>query len=68
VPLVIEIDREADGRWIAEVPDLPGCIVYGADQMDAIQKVKALALRVLAERRERGEPAPEPVFSQPKAA
>jgi predicted RNase H-like HicB family nuclease len=45
-----EIDREDDGRWIAEVPDLPGVLVYGSSREEAISKVKALALRVLADR------------------
>jgi predicted RNase H-like HicB family nuclease len=61
--LSIEIGREADGRWIAEVVDLPGCMVYGPDQVSAIANVEALARRVIAERREHGEPAPEPIFS-----
>ncbi|MGA2410286.1 MAG: type II toxin-antitoxin system HicB family antitoxin [Candidatus Binataceae bacterium] len=61
--LCIEIDREADGRWIAEVADLPGCMVYGPDEVSAIADVKALARRIIAERREYGEPAPDPVFS-----
>ena len=55
----IETDREEDGRWIAEVPDLPGVIVYGDNKEDAILKVKALALRVLADRIEHGEEIPE---------
>lgn len=46
----IEIEREDDGRWIADVPDLPGVMVYGADRASAVAKVQALALRVLAER------------------
>ena len=53
--LTIETDCEADGRWIAEIPSLPGVLVYGATREDAIAKAKALALRVLAERLERGE-------------
>lgn len=53
--LTIEIDREADGRWIAEIPSLPGVLAYGATREDAIARAKALALRVLAERLERGE-------------
>ena len=57
----IEIDREDDGRWIAEVPDLPGVMVYGRDKADAVAKVQALALRVLAERLEHGEEVPEPL-------
>lgn len=55
----IEIEREEDGRWIAEVPELPGVMVYGQTQEEAISKVKALALRVLADRLEHGEEIPE---------
>lgn len=56
----IELDRETDGRWIAEVPGLPGVLTYGTDRADAIARVQALALRVLAERHEHGEALPEP--------
>lgn len=56
----IELEREEDGRWIAEVPDLPGVMVYGRDRADAIAKVQALALRVLAERREHLAPHTRP--------
>jgi len=55
----IEIDREDDGRWIAEVPDLPGVMVYGKSRDEAISRVKALALRVLADRLDNGEEIPE---------
>ena len=55
----IEIEREEDGRWLAEVPDLPGVMVYGAGRDEAISKVKALALRVLADRLDNGEDIPE---------
>jgi predicted RNase H-like HicB family nuclease len=55
----IEIEREDDGRWIAEVPDLPGVMVYGRSREEAISRVKALALRVLADRLENGETIPE---------
>ena len=51
----IEYDREVDGRWIAEIPDLPGVMVYGKTPDEVTAKVKALALRVLAERIENGE-------------
>ena len=63
----IEIDREEDGRWIAEVPDLPGVMTYGKDREEAISRVKALALRVLADRLENGESIPElrEVFAVP---
>ncbi|MGO9056261.1 MAG: type II toxin-antitoxin system HicB family antitoxin [Candidatus Binataceae bacterium] len=53
--LRIEMEQEDDGRWIAEVPDLPGVTVYGATREEAIAKVKALALRVVAERIDYGE-------------
>ena len=43
----IELDREEDGRWIADVPDLPGVMVYGHTKEDALAKVQALVLRVL---------------------
>ena len=56
--LKIEVEREADGRWIAEVMELPGCMAYGKTQADALAKAKALALRVLADRLEHGEPVP----------
>lgn len=50
--LSVEIDREKDGRWIADIPGLPGCMTYGATEEEAIAKTKALALRVLADRLE----------------
>jgi predicted RNase H-like HicB family nuclease len=59
--LEIECDREIDGRWIAEVPTLPGVMVYGLTQEDAIAKVKALSLRVLADRLEHGEAIPDSI-------
>ena len=55
----IEIEQEEDGRWIAEVIDLPGVMSYGANPDVAKRKVQALALRVLAERLETGEAGPE---------
>lgn len=56
---LIEIEQEEDGRWIADVPDLPGVMTYGKTREDAIARVQALALRVLAERLEHGEAAPD---------
>jgi predicted RNase H-like HicB family nuclease len=56
--LTLEVDRETDGRYIAEVPDLPGVLAYGSTQDEAIARAQALALRVLADRLENGEPAP----------
>lgn len=55
----IELDREDDGRWIAEVPDLPGVIAYGKTRKEAISKVQSLALRVIADRLDHGEGIPE---------
>ena len=55
----VEVEREEDGRWIGEVPELPGVYAYGVDRDDAIAKAKALAFRVLADRLEHGEEIPE---------
>jgi predicted RNase H-like HicB family nuclease len=55
----IEVEREDDGRWIADVPDLPGVMTYGATREEAISRVKALALRAMADRLEHGEEVPE---------
>jgi predicted RNase H-like HicB family nuclease len=57
--LKIEIDREDDGRWIAEIVDLPGVQAYGTTREEAIERAKALSLRVLADRLEHGEEVPE---------
>jgi predicted RNase H-like HicB family nuclease len=51
----IELEREDDGRWLAEVPALPGVMCYGADRDEAVARVQALALRVIAERLEHRE-------------
>jgi predicted RNase H-like HicB family nuclease len=48
----IEVEQETDGRWIAEVPDLPGVMSYGQTRDDAVRKAQALSLHVLAERLE----------------
>lgn len=55
----IEIEPEEDGRWLAEVIELPGVITYGQTREEAISKVKALAFHVLADRLEHGEATPE---------
>lgn len=57
----IEHEREGDGRWIAEVPELPGVLAYGATREEAMVKAEALALRVLAERLENNEAGPQPI-------
>ncbi len=53
--LNVELEREADGRWLADVPTLPGVMCYGQDRDEAVAKVQALALRVIAERLEHRE-------------
>jgi len=56
--LLIETEREEDGRWLAEVPALPGVMSYGSTDVEARSKATALALHVIAERVEHGEPLP----------
>jgi predicted RNase H-like HicB family nuclease len=56
--LKIESEREDDRRWIAEVPALPGVLAYGANEMEARAKAQALAVRVIADRLDHGEPLP----------
>lgn len=54
----VETEVETDGRWIAEIPDLPGALAYGATEKEAVASAQALALRVLADRiEEQKEPA-----------
>lgn len=50
----VEFDREEDGRWIAEIPKLPGALAYGSTKRDALERVYAIALRALADQVERG--------------
>jgi predicted RNase H-like HicB family nuclease len=55
----VEVEKEEDGRWIAEVPALAGAMAYGATKNEAVAKVEALVLRALADKIEHGEEAPE---------
>ena len=55
----VETEQEEDGRWLAEVLELPGVLAYGETQEAALSKVQALALRGIAERLEHGEAGPE---------
>lgn len=57
--LTIEIEQEEDGRWIAEVLEIPGALAYGRTRQEARAKAQALALRALADRLEHGEGIPE---------
>jgi predicted RNase H-like HicB family nuclease len=66
--LRIETEREEDGRWIAEIPALPGVVAYGASAEEAVAKVKAVALRVVADRLENGESLPNELGDMFEAA
>ena len=55
----VELEQEADGRWLAEVLELPGVLAYGSSSDEARASVEAMALRVLAERREEGDIVPQ---------
>ena len=58
--VTLDYEQEADGRWLAEVLEIPGVIAYGQSLQEALAKVEALALRVIADRLEHGETAPDP--------
>ena len=67
--LTLECEREDDGRWLAEVVELPGALAYGNSANEAMAKAEVLALRVLAERLEHGESHPIEInLSLPAAA
>jgi len=55
----VDIEQEKDGRWLAEVLELPGVMTYGVSRDEALAKAKALALRVVADRLEHGETGPD---------
>jgi predicted RNase H-like HicB family nuclease len=59
MPLSVEVEQEDDGRWLAEIPELPGVLVYGGTRNEAVDRAKALALRVLADKLDHGEPVPQ---------
>ena len=59
----VEYEQEEDGRWLAEVKELPGVLVYGKDPDDAAARAQALALRVVADRLENGESASSLIFT-----
>ena len=64
--MTIETEREDDGRWIAEVMELPGVMSYGHSREEATAHAKALALRALADRLDHGEDVPDiaPLFAE----
>jgi predicted RNase H-like HicB family nuclease len=55
----IEVEEEVDGRWIAEVPELPGVMAYGKSREEAVRRAQVLSLRVLADRLEHDEAIPQ---------
>jgi predicted RNase H-like HicB family nuclease len=55
----VEYEQEEDGRWLAEVLELPGALTYGRTAQEAIRKVQALALRIVADKIEHGEASPD---------
>lgn len=57
--LTIELEQEVDGRWIGEIPELAGVMAYGLTREEAVAKVEALALRVIADKLEHGESVPD---------
>jgi predicted RNase H-like HicB family nuclease len=66
--LKIESEREDDGRWIAEIPALPGVLAYGASETEARVRAQVLALRVIADRLDQGEPLPREIAAVFQAA
>ena len=65
MPLTIEIEQEENGRWLAEVSELPGVLTYGQTRQEAIARAQVLSLRFLADRLDHGETIPlmDSVFS-----
>lgn len=59
MPLTVEVEPQDDGRWLAEVTELAGVMAYGATRSEAVDRVQALALRVLADRLDHGEAVPQ---------
>ena len=59
MPLTVEVEPEDDGRWLAEVTELAGVMAYGTTRAEAVDRVQALALRVLADRLDHGEAVPQ---------
>lgn len=55
----VEVEQEEDGRWIAEVAGIPGAMAYGSSRKEAVAKVEALVLRILADKVEHGEDTPQ---------
>jgi predicted RNase H-like HicB family nuclease len=63
VTLTVETERASTGEWVAEIPELPGCMVVEPTEAEALKKVEALAFRILADRLEHGEAGVEELSS-----
>ena len=66
MPISIEVEQEEDGRWLSEVPELPGVLAYGHTRSEAIVRAQVLALRVIADLIEHGETLPQKVNVLPQ--
>ncbi len=64
--LLIEVEQEEDGRWLSEIPELPGVLAYGQTRSEAVVRAQVLALRVIVDRMERGETLPQQVDVLPQ--
>lgn len=64
--LSVEVEQEEDGRWVGEIPELPGVLAYGQTRSEAVTRAQVLALRVIADRVEHGEPLPQKVDLLPQ--
>ena len=64
--LSVEVEQEEDGRWLSEIPELPGVLAYGQTRSEAIVRAQVLALRVIADRIEHGEILPPKVDVLPQ--
>ncbi len=64
--LFIEVEQEEDGRWLSEIPELPGVLAYGQTRSEAVVRAQVLALRVIADRMEHGETLPQQVDVLPQ--
>ncbi|MBZ5572070.1 MAG: type II toxin-antitoxin system HicB family antitoxin [Acidobacteriia bacterium] len=63
----IETEREADGRWIAEIPEIPGALAYGKTEQEAVAKASAIALRTLADKVEKSQEPPTSISFKQRA-
>lgn len=64
--LSVDVEQEEDGRWLSEIPELPGVLTYGESRAEAVTRAQALVLRVIADRMEHGEPLPQTVDVLPQ--